>query len=86
MTRKSPQIDISTQTVTVQAKIITERDFVHNSNVRIRLQTDIERYKIPSSLVRRENDENFVWILSQDKQPEKLKIDVFFEDGEFAEI
>lgn len=86
VTRKSPQIDTSTQTVTIQAKIITERDFAHNSSVRIRLQTDIERYKIPSSLVKREDDINFIWILWNNDTPIKKEVSVFFEDGEFAEV
>jgi multidrug efflux pump subunit AcrA (membrane-fusion protein) len=88
VTRKSPQVDMQTHTVIVQAKIPDNLSLPHQSSVRIRL-TDEKKpvFRVPSSTVKRDGDSNFVWILDLDSQsPKKQNVSVTAEDGEFAEI
>jgi len=88
VTRKSPQIDLQTHTVTVQAKIPDDLSLPHQSSVRIRLSDEKNPvFRVPSSTVKRDGDSNFVWILDLDSQsPKKQNVSVTAEDGEFAEI
>ena len=88
ITRKSPQVDMKSHTVTVQAKIPDDLSLPHQSSVRIRL-TDNKKpiYRVPSSAVKREDDRNFIWLLDlETNEPMQLTVSVFAEDGEFAEI
>ena len=88
ITRKSPQVDMKSHTVTVQAKIPDDLSLPHQSSVPIRL-TDNKKpiYRVPSSAVKREDDRNFIWLLDlETNEPMQLTVSVFAEDGEFAEI
>lgn len=88
ITRKSPQVDMKTHTVTVQAKIPDDLQLPHQSSVRIRL-TDNKKpiYRVPSSAVKREEDQNYIWLLDPEThEPLQLVVSVSAEDGEFAEI
>lgn len=88
VTRKSPQVDMQTHTITVQAKVPDTLNLSHGTSVRIRL-IDAKRpiYKVPSSAVKRRDDTNFVWILDPDSQsPIERIVSVIAEDGEFAEF
>ncbi|MBU0458559.1 HlyD family efflux transporter periplasmic adaptor subunit [Patescibacteria group bacterium] len=87
VSRKSPQVDISTQTITVQAKIPDELSIPHNSSVRVRMSDNkTPVFRIPSFSVKREGDENIIWLLGENDVPEKVIINVKSEDGEFAEV
>ena len=88
VTRKSPQVDMQTHTVTVQAKIPDFVKLSHGTSVRIRI-TDEKKpvFQVPSSAVKRKNDTNVIWILSPEtEEPVEQAITVIAEDGEFAEI
>lgn len=88
ITRLSPQIDEMTHQYTVQAAISDDLNLPHNAQVRVRLVTsDIQVYNVPSSSVKRIDDENYIWVLEQDTETSKrIKIQVLGDDGEFAEI
>jgi HlyD family secretion protein len=88
VTRKSPQVDMQTHIVTVQAKVADDVNLPHRASVRIRL-TDQGRpiFRVPSSTVKREDDRNYIWIIDPENfKPTKLTVFVTAEDGEFAEI
>jgi multidrug efflux pump subunit AcrA (membrane-fusion protein) len=88
VTRMSPQVDMQTHTVTVQAKIPDDISLTHQSSVRIRIvDTSTPVFRLPSSVVKREDDRNYIWIADPDsKLPLKLTVSVTAEDGEFAEV
>lgn len=88
VTRKSPQVDMTTHTITVQAKVPDDLSLPHQSSVRIRL-TDERKpvFRVPSSAVKREDDRNLLWILdSETNKPMQIDVSVVAEDGEFAEL
>jgi len=88
VTRKSPQVDAETYSIMVQARIPDELNLPHRSSVRVRLM-DEERpiFRVPATAVKREEDANYVWLLSPDDQmPMRTAVTVIAEDGEFAEI
>ena len=88
VTRKSTQVDAETHIIMVQARIPDELNLPHRSSVRVRLM-DEERpvFRVPATAVKREEDANYVWLLSPDTQkPTRTAVTVIAEDGEFAEI
>jgi len=86
VSRKSPQVDMQTHTVTVQAKLDDSLEFPHHTNVRVRIiDQSLPLYRVPSYAVKREGDENILWILNEEV-PEKVTVTVRSEDGEFAEV
>ncbi len=87
VTRISPQVDSATHTFTVQAKLPDELKLPHHTSLRVRIETgDTPVYRLPSTAIDREDGENFVWILADTDAPERQKITVLAEEGEFAEI
>lgn len=88
VTRKSPQLDLQTRTVTVQAKIPDDLSLPHQASVRIRLDDESTPvYRIPSAAVKREDEKNIVWIVDPvSEEPTVLPVSVVAEDGEFAEV
>lgn len=88
VTRKSPQVDMKTHTIMVQAKIPDDLHLPHQTSVRIRItDTQTPVFRVPSSAVKRKDNTNFIWILeSENAAPVKLTVSVTAEDGEFAEI
>jgi multidrug efflux pump subunit AcrA (membrane-fusion protein) len=88
VTRKSPQVDMQTHTITIQAKVPDDLSLPHGSSVRIRL-IDAKKpiFRIPSSSVKREADRNYVWVMDKEtKKPMQSTVSVIAEDGEFAEV
>lgn len=87
VTRISPQIDKMTHQFSVQAAVPDDLNVPHNAKVRVRFVTSDERiYSIPSSSIKRIDDENFVWILDSDDSTTRTTVHVFGDDGEFAEV
>lgn len=88
VTRKSPQVDMQTHTITIQAKVPDELSLTHGASVRVRLIDEKKPiFRIPSSAVKREAERNYVWILDAESQkPMQRTVSVIAEDGEFAEI
>ena len=88
ITRISPQIDEMTHQYAVQAVISDDLNLPHNAQVRVRLVTsDVRVYSVPSSSVKRIDDENYIWILNQGVEiPKKMRVRVLGDDGEFAEV
>ncbi|MCF7844578.1 MAG: efflux RND transporter periplasmic adaptor subunit [Kiritimatiellales bacterium] len=88
VTRKSPQIDMQTHTITVQAKIDDSLMIPNHSNVRVRLiDQQLPTFKVPSFAVKREEEGNIIWILDdKTNKPQKVSVTVRSEDGEFAEV
>lgn len=88
VTRKSPQVDGETHTVTVQAKIDDGLNLPHQTSVRVRIvDTSLPLYRVPSFAVKREGERNYIWAMSQESQgTERLYVNVRSEDGENAEI
>ena len=88
VTRKSPQVDRETHTVTVQAKIDDGLNLPHQTSVRIRIvDTSAPLFRVPSFAVKRENERNYIWIMNPESQePEQLYVNVRAEDGESAEV
>ena len=88
VTRKSPQVDMQTHTITVQAKVDNTLSLPHGASVRIRLLDEKKPiFRVPSSAVKREAERNYVWILDPETQkPTQRAVSVIAEDGEFAEI
>jgi len=88
VTRKSPQVDMKTHTITVQAKVPDELSLPHGTSIRIRF-VDEKRpvFRLPSAAVKREADRNYIWLLDPDTQkPMQQSVSVIAEDGEFAEV
>jgi multidrug efflux pump subunit AcrA (membrane-fusion protein) len=88
VTRKSPQVDIKTHTVTIQAKIADDIKLPHNTSVRIQI-TDQSNpiFSVPSFAVKREDGKNIIWIIDPESmEPIRRTITVQSEDGEFAHI
>lgn len=88
VTRKSPQVDMTTHTITIQAKVPDDLSLPHQSSVRIRL-TDNKKpvFRVPSSAVKREDDSNLLWVLDPvTEKPIQIHVSVVAEDGEFAEL
>jgi multidrug efflux pump subunit AcrA (membrane-fusion protein) len=88
ITRKSPQVDLQSRTVIVQAKVPDELNLPHQSNIRVRvIDQSTPLFRIPSFSVKRNEDNNVIWILNPEtKIPETIKVTVKSEDGEFAEV
>lgn len=88
VTRKSPQIDPESRIFTIQAKVDDHLIIPHNTRVRVRIATNKEEkvYRIPSGVIKREEGDNSIWILSDDENAKSLSITVRNEDGEFAEV
>ena len=88
VTRKSPQVDMQTHTITVQAKVPDDLSLPHGSSIRVRLIDEKKPiFRIPSSAVKREAEKNYVWILDPETQkPMQSAVSVIAEDGEFAEV
>ncbi len=88
ITRKSPQVDTQTHTITVQAKVPDDLSLPHGSSIRVRLIDEKKPvFRIPSSAVKREAERNYVWILDPETQkPMQSVVSVIAEDGEFAEV
>ncbi len=86
VTRKSPQVDVQTHTIAVQAKIPDELNFPHQSSVRVHISDEGRAvFRVPSSAVKREDGTNYLWILDEDT-PIKVAVSVIAEEGEFAEV
>ncbi|PIR04034.1 MAG: hypothetical protein COV59_02510 [Candidatus Magasanikbacteria bacterium CG11_big_fil_rev_8_21_14_0_20_39_34] len=86
VTRISPQVDSELHTFTVQAKLLDDISLPHHTSVQVKISTGEKKsYRVDSSVLKRENNQNYVWILKTD-EPERLYVDVIEEDGEFAEI
>lgn len=88
VTRKSPQVDMQTHTITVQAKIPDSVSLSHGTSVRIRIIDEKKPvFQVPSSAVKRKNNANVIWILHPEtEEPIEQSVTVIAEDGEFAEI
>lgn len=88
VTRKSPQVDMQTHTITVQAKIDEDLSLPHHTNVRVRIvDRGTPAFRIPSYAVKREYDKNIIWVLDSDtSEPLQQTVTVIAEDGEFAEV
>jgi len=88
VTRKSPQVDMQTHTITVQAKVPDDLSLPHGSSIRVRLIDEKKPvFRVPSSAVKREAERNYVWILDpQTQNPIQSPVSVIAEDGEFAEV
>lgn|GEM_PF-7000251 len=87
VSRMSPQIDEMTRQFTVRAAIADGDSIPHGSTVRVRLESsEPQIYRIPSSSIKRLQDENFVWIINDSETPQRLQIDILGDDGEFAEV
>jgi len=88
VTRKSPQIDMQTHTITVQAKIDDSLMIPNHANVRVRLiDQKLPTFRVPSFAVKREEEGNILWVLdAETNKPHKVSVTVRSEDGEFAEI
>lgn len=88
VTRKSPQVDMRTHTVMIQAKVPDELSLTHGASVRVRLMDQKKPvFRLPSAAVKRETERNYVWILdAQTQEPMQRTVSVIAEDGEFAEI
>ncbi|MBU0767175.1 HlyD family efflux transporter periplasmic adaptor subunit [Patescibacteria group bacterium] len=88
VTRKSPQIDMQTHTITVQAKIDDSLMIPNHANVRVRLiDQKLPTFSVPSFAVKREEEGNIIWVLDdKTNKPQKVSVTVRSEDGEFAEI
>ena len=88
VTRISPQVDPETHTVTVQAKLDDALKLPHNTSVRIRIvDRSTPLFRVPSYVVKREDNMNFVWLMDPETTlPEKVRVSVRSEEGEFAEV
>ena len=88
ISRKSPQVDMQSRTIIVQAKVPDELSLPHQTNVRIRIiDQKTPLFRVPSFSVKREDDRNIIWTLNPEtKKPETIEVTVKSEDGEFAEI
>ncbi|OIO54217.1 hypothetical protein AUJ46_03780 [Candidatus Peregrinibacteria bacterium CG1_02_54_53] len=88
VTRKSPQVDMKTHTITVQAKVSDALSLPHRASARIRLIDEKKPiFRVPSFAVKRENERNFIWTMGTESQkPERVYVKVRSEDGESAEI
>jgi len=88
VTRISPQVDMQTHTITVQAKIDDSLNFPNHSNVRVRfVDQKSPTFQVPSFAVKREEEGNILWVLdAKTNKPQKISVTVRSEDGEFAEI
>lgn len=87
VTRISPQLDSATHTFTVRAKVADEQNLPHNTSVRVRIDTgEAPVYRVPATAIERENGANFVWVLSEAAEPQRLSVNVLAEEGEFAEV
>lgn len=88
VTRKSPQVDMQTHTVTVQAKVPDELSLPHGTSIRVRLTDEANPiFRVPSAAVKREADSNYVWALEPATgRPVQRTVSVVAEDGEFAEV
>lgn len=84
--RISPQIDMASHTITIQAKIADNIDLPHHTSIRVRLNEKREPvYSVPSMSVKRMDDKNFIWILVEGEE-KKIEVHVVSEDGEWAEV
>ncbi len=87
VTRKSPQVDQETYTITVQAKIDPANKFPPNTTVRVRIPTgEVPVYRIPSTAIMRENDQNKILVLKGDNDTEEILVNLLADDGEMSEI
>lgn len=87
VSRKSPQVDSDSHTITVQAKLDDSLQIAHNRSVRVLLnKTEAEVFQLPVSVIKRSYDTNYIWILKDDNRPKKLRVNVIADDGEFAEV
>jgi len=88
VTRKSPQVDIKSRTITIQAKVPDDLNLPHQTNVRVRIiDQKTPLFSIPSFAVKRHEDENVIWIEDPEtKKPVTIPVTVKSEDGEFAEV
>lgn len=88
VTRKSPQVDMQTHTITVQAKVPDDLSLPHGSSVRVRLIDEKKPiFRVPSSAVKREAEGNYVWVMdAETEKPMQSTVSVIAEDGEFAEV
>jgi len=86
VTRKSSQIDWTSHNVEVRAKTSDEINLPHHTSIRVKIKTtknDI--FKIWKNAVKKEWNENFVWIKNWELV-EKISVDVVSDDWEFADI
>lgn len=89
VTKKSSQIDSMSHTVEVKARIDNNLNLPHRTSIRAKIKTtEDDIYKVSKNSVRRDNNENFIWI-KNDGVPEwiqNLSINVISDDWEFADI
>ncbi len=86
VTRSSASVDPQTRLYEVQAEPLEQIALAHNTTVRVKLITEHQPiFKVKSSLVKRENGENLLWILQGDS-PEQIGVHVLSEDGEWAHV
>jgi multidrug efflux pump subunit AcrA (membrane-fusion protein) len=88
VTRKSPQVDMKTHTIIVQAKVSDSLSLPHRASIRVRLIDGKNPvFRIPSSAVKREAEKNYIWVVDPATQkPMQSIVSVIAEDGEFAEV
>ena len=90
VTRKSPQVDRETHTITVQAKIADDLLLPHRTSVRVRITDNATPlFRLPSFAVKRptEGGGNIIWIIDlKTGTPISAPVTVHEEDGEFAEV
>ncbi|MDP3975663.1 MAG: efflux RND transporter periplasmic adaptor subunit [bacterium] len=88
VTRKSPQIDLGSRTLIVQARLDDSLQLPRNTSVRVKIpRTSVPIFQIPSQVVVRDDERNFIWVLpSGGGGLEQLSIQVLAEDGELAEV
>jgi len=78
ITRRSEVVDSQTRLVEAQAELVENITLPHNATVRVRLITsDPPIWKVRSSMVKREEGKNFLWVLSSSahKEPSSEKND-----------
>lgn len=88
VTRMSPQVDGASRTIAIQARIEEGVSLPRNATVRVRIPgASVPVYRLPSTVVKREDGRNIVWTLSgASAVPTAVPVEVRSEDGEFAEV
>lgn len=87
VTGKSAIVDPDSKVFTLLATFDDEVFFPDNSNVRVRVVTEKDPvWQVPSRSVKKIDGNNYLWILDENKKPEKVQIALLAQDGEFADV
>lgn len=87
VTSKSSLIDPASRVFTLLATIKDDVFLPDNSNVRVRVATEKNpAWQVSSRSIKRMDGENYIWLLGEDNNPQKILITLLAEDGEFADI